>query len=298
MKIVILYILIFTLSNNIGFSQELEWAPIGAKWYHLNFEQIVWLPVVSESVKDTIVKDIKCRKIVSTFYEEDGTIRRQKNLFTYENDDIIYYYGTACDSFLTLYNFRLQEGIEIDYFSNNGNEKYEVNAFIHSISTRELVSGQQVNFYKIRPSYVFDENGNGSGYYQFIGADGAIFLPPLSNTIPGFVTRLSCYKYGESEYRFMDRPCDLLTNIQNILVYPISLKIYPTILASNKVINFDQNLPLDMQIWVSNLGGQMERLDKSTYSSRSINLSHLPKGVYVLKFRGVSFSVVHKVLIL
>lgn len=300
MKVIFINVLLLLVIIHIGYSQETEWAPIGAKWYHLNTEQILKLPVVSESIKDTLVKDKVCRKIVSTFYEADGvTIRRKKEFLTYEEKAIVYYYESHCDSFLTLYNFKLQQGDTMKYtkYRVSTDTKDEFTAKVDSIAIRTINSQQEIPFYIITPKITFDGNGQGNGYYHYIGADGYVFVPPVASSIPGFYTQLTCYTNGEEEYRFTSRSCNLLTNIDDIPKRTDNVKLYPTVLTNNRLLKIENLKRLTIDIIITDTNGRILQTYFTQSVTDEISLSRLSSGMYIIYVRGDFFYDIHKVVI-
>jgi hypothetical protein len=116
-KVVFICILSFFAVS--GMTQE--WAPVGATWYYtesffgpgIDFTRL-------ESVKDTLVAGISCRKI--TKYHNPDCTDRPTVEFMYESNHRIYFYDKLFSTFQTLYDFSPVPGnswyIKLKNYSN------------------------------------------------------------------------------------------------------------------------------------------------------------------------------------
>lgn len=97
-------------------------APVGAEWWYYsnskNFDY--WAPRKDladrlQSVKDTVVLGIPCRKMLATEYirldtsPDELTVRRTDSFFLYNNDDTVFVYDRSIANFTPLYIFNVEE---------------------------------------------------------------------------------------------------------------------------------------------------------------------------------------------
>lgn len=109
MKIIVVFV--FVLTNCVAFSQ-IEWAPLGAKWYISKMEGT--MPpdegyILYEVKKDTIMQDQKVKMICKTYFHSNGEdVTALENEYTYEKDSVVYYWKKG--RFYTLYDFGARSG--------------------------------------------------------------------------------------------------------------------------------------------------------------------------------------------
>lgn len=95
----------------MAFSQ-MEWAPIGAKWYISKIEGT--MPpdegyILYEVSRDTIMQEKNVKVITRTYFHSNGKdVTTLENEYTYEKDSVVYYWKKG--RFYTLYDFSARPG--------------------------------------------------------------------------------------------------------------------------------------------------------------------------------------------
>jgi hypothetical protein len=103
----------FTMQLSFVYAQK-EFAPIGAKWhYNEPGFNITGKPdyVLFESIKDTLIKGRKCRKLSIKL----NNARLIGNEYIFQSKDSIFYYNKNSNLFSLLYNFSAKVGDTISF---------------------------------------------------------------------------------------------------------------------------------------------------------------------------------------
>ena len=104
-------VLVLILTNYMAFSQ-IEWAPIGAKWYISKMEGT--MPpnegyILYEVSRDTLMQEKNVKVISKTYFHSNGKeVTTLENEYTYEKDSVVYYWKKG--RFYTLYDFSARPG--------------------------------------------------------------------------------------------------------------------------------------------------------------------------------------------
>ncbi|MBK9191639.1 MAG: T9SS type A sorting domain-containing protein [Crocinitomicaceae bacterium] len=112
----------YTLFSVTGFSQE--WAPIGATWHYNYNVSTGWFGIpgsgysVFESIADTVIDGISCRKIQKSKSYEPYSRPNQE--YTYYSNDSVFFYDFDSSEFRLLYDFDSSPG-EFWYYWFQGN---------------------------------------------------------------------------------------------------------------------------------------------------------------------------------
>ena len=113
---------LFIMLHLAGFSQ-VEWAPIGAKWYISVIESLMPLNegyILYEVSRDTLMEDKKVKVITKTYFHSNGQdVTALESEYTYQEDGIVYYLKNG--RFYTLYDFNAKQG---DKWTVYGSGKY------------------------------------------------------------------------------------------------------------------------------------------------------------------------------
>ena len=285
MKILVIIQLI--LVPVLGFTQE--WSPIGAEWYYdityawsgdINYHRIY-----CDSIHE--INGTDCKRVVidyracNNYYNE--------NLYTYENEDTIFFYNFDIDSFQILYDFNAQPGDEWVMYIKNEFTFQKIIAHVDSISTIDI------NSYNLPVLYMtytyYHDVGNGLellyNYNSTIIKNlGDLYF--LINIIhPGNIVcdkdkifNLRCYQDPEIGFYSTGHrdSCDYTYKWTNIEEYPISsLRIYPNPVADYLYLKNDSGSNFRYYLYDTN--GQLMLRGVNT----RIDLRFLHSGLYFIK---------------
>ena len=151
MKTILLFVLILTFCQTFG---QIQWAPIGAKWYITKVEGT--MPpnqgyILYEVRRDTMVQGKNVREINRTYYNSNGKdITALKSEYTFEQDSIVYYLKNG--RFYTLYNFKARKG---DKWTVYGTSSYIKPCGYDSLGVVvvDSIGSQTINNQKLKAIY-------------------------------------------------------------------------------------------------------------------------------------------------
>lgn len=289
-----------------------EWAPIGATWYYNYDISEGWFGLpgtqfsVFESVSDTIIDGISCRKITKS---KDYTPFEQTNIeYTYYSNDSVYFYNLNFSEFQLLYNFNASQGDFWFYKFYGDNFVGDIDTIKTVVDSTSMVNINGTNLKLLYVHYeplgfeydwMYDdyEYSYKSEIIEFIGdkknlintyfIDGIIFD---ANCPSG----LRCYTdnfIGHYETGLVDS-CDWvdllsINNFENQLY-----DFYPN--PSTGIINFSESF---RSFYVVNTVGEIVYFSEFN-SSQTIDLTFLEDGIYYLKITNMDAkSYVQKLII-
>jgi hypothetical protein len=255
MKIILVIVLILT--SFMAYSQ-IEWAPIGAKWYISKMEGT--MPpnegyILYEVKKDTLIHDQKVRMISKTYFHSNGKdVTAGENEYTYEKDSVVYYWKNG--HFYTLYDFSARKG---DKWTVYGTASYKDYCGYDSLGVVvvDSVTTLTINNQKLRAIYTSPDIGSN---WRFKGVilervGNITHLLPKSEgcllDIPDDEGSLRCYEdnslwlYKTGYCRLVDCICNELKNYTSVnsisnnslLKYPNPVKNYLKIHQDNDLSN-------------------------------------------------------------
>lgn len=292
-------VFLFVLTDCLAFAQ-IEWAPIGAKWYISKMEGT--MPpnegyILYEVSGDTLIQEKNVREINRTYYNSNGKeITALENEYTYEQDSVVYYLKNG--RFYTLYNFKARSG---DKWTVYGSSSYSKPCGYDSLGVVvvDSVTTMTVNNHKLKAIYTSpDINSDWRFEGVILERIGNItHLLPKSEgcmlDMPDDEGSLRCYEdntigvYKAGYCGLVNCKCNELLNYSGLNsistssfhVYPNPVKDYLDIQCLN---NNELNRVTNAEIF--NLKGEM------VYKFRNpdkLFVGFLNKGFYFLK---LSFS--------
>lgn len=297
MKIILVIVLILT--GYLAYSQ-IEWAPIGAKWYISKMEGT--MPpneglILYEVKKDTLLQDKKVKVISKTYFHSNGKdISTLGNEYTYEKDSVVYYWKNG--HFYTLYDFSARPGDKWTVYGT-GNYRDYCGYDSLGIVVVDSVTNLTINSQKLKAIYTSPEKDSDWGYKGVIleRIGNATHLLPKSKDclvdVPDNEGQLRCYEDNiigvyKAEYcRLVNCECKELKNYTSVntvknsslLVNPNPVKDYLDIKSlNNNVLNGVTTAE------IYNLKGE----SMGTFRNPDkLFVGYLNKGFYILK---LSFS--------
>jgi hypothetical protein len=161
-------IFIFVLFSLTGIAQE--WAPTGATW-HYTERFSFWSPIEIdyikiESVKDTVVEGITCKKL--TKRHNIGCTDRPDVEFMYSQDDKVYFYDPGFGTFQILYDFGANPGdswvIRIkDYFHPD-----DTDSLVVMVDSTDFININGVELKRLSVTYLFLNETNPNYTYNSV----------------------------------------------------------------------------------------------------------------------------------
>jgi hypothetical protein len=277
-----------------------DWAPIGAKWIYDHDSGLPPYLTIIESVKDTVILNKACRKLVTKEIDElmkqNGTYYWDttfiSNDFIYHSNDTVYHYNKYDKSFYPLYllNTKAHDTILIrektvsctknDYFCSRF--EYIVDS-ISSISLQGHPLKLIYNSETQSSGWVFNRSWKLEKYpiAEKIGSLKYFFGITRNSVMEGEISSLRCYNDNQISYksdtwtkeceylRPLNGPSSVHKNIVNdIIVLPNPFDSYI------KIIN---NLPIEYELYDSS--GRL--LMKG--QERAVNTTLLQEGIYFLR---------------
>jgi len=278
MKKIILILLIATGTFQ-AYTQE--WFQVGAKWtYSVGWEYRI---TYMECVKDTLIDDITAKVIVG-----GGGCRAsyEENVFYYnDSTDILYYY--VDEVFRTYFDFSKNAGESYYmYFPDVLSE----NPYDSLLLIVDSVIVQPIAGIDVRHQYVTIERHETSQYYfnvPIIEYLGPLSLFPIySRCGDKLLSELRCFHDDTFSYYakpiYEERGCEVNLSV-NELPYGKTLSVYPNP-ADNFITieNTDRNSSVTYELF--DIQGKVLKQGSLYEENTTINISHLHKGIYFIRF--------------
>lgn len=264
-----LYIfLFFAVGLAVGVKGQQPFAPVGAKWHYT--EVSMTGPEISytwfESVKDTIVANQSCRKIIGS----SGCAWKADYLF--DRNDSVFFYNNAIQQFDLLYNFAANAGDSwtIHHPVNWGGDNDSTTLTVDSTSS---ITIDGVNLKVLYTRAINEENNN---WWSFKGEHiqriGAAYLFPVFGACDPGPGELRCYQDSDIFYKQGQYDCEYVSVID---ISNDALGVFPNPTEKILYIESVENI---MSVTVFAINGQKVLNTKQ----KNIDVSSLTKGTYVL----------------
>lgn len=272
----------FILSNAI-FAQN-EWAPLGAKWYYtltnssssdISFNYL-------ESVKDTSVNNIQCKKL-SRLHETCDD--RPKLELMFEDNRRVYFYDEFTSMFTLLYDFNKLPDEEWYIRVNNG---WNIDSLLVHVDS---VSSVYINEHILKVLHT--TIGNNSNWIGFsgkitekLGHEKNMF-PFLSRICDiNFIQGIRCYEdsiLGLFQTG-MASSCDFSSVDIDEFPLPEKYAIFPNPVTNELFFNNIDNTTISITIY--NIYGSIIQTLKT--NDNKINISNLKNDVYLIMVKNLN----------
>lgn len=291
MKIKLL--LLFTLLSLVAFSQ-IEWAPIGAKWYFNRPSSESNDYVVFESTKDSTIQGKNVR-VIDVMLNGTNLISQE---YLHQNEDSLFYYNSNYNQFFLLYNFSAKAGDTITvhsnkfqptsaFFSYNDSIPY----FKYKINTIDSI---QYEDHWIRRQKVENLGNSLWGFTKPTGGENDYILEEIGSityffgVFPGTYPEqkpsiLRCYHESDFEYKnpLWGQDCDLISSIRSNNI-DSGVVVFPN--PCDDHINIQVTEPIE-SIEIFDTNGEKLMVLQQNKATAVINTSLLNKGCFLLKIR-------------
>jgi ELWxxDGT repeat protein len=285
-----LYKLVIDTAKDFPIGQD--FASIGTEWYYtetffssgdINFLKI-------ESVKDTVVKDVNCHKLVKTDYLI--CTGRSEDEIVYFEDSIAYFYDKKFDEFQVLFDLKAKKDSSWIIRTKNGEEVDTITVLVDST---DFISINSKELKRLYVTYKYSQSENvedcqySSQIIESIGDISYLFniypywpLPCDENNSDG----LRCYhdsNLGPYETGIAES-CDyshISTDIKDTKS-EMSFNVYPNPASDRVKIEIDNNIEFEY-VLMDPAGRRLQ--SKKFISSVEIDLSGYTKGVYIISLK-------------
>jgi hypothetical protein len=303
MKSRLLFLGLF-LASITGFSQS--WAPVGAAWYYTeNFfmsPNIDYLKI--ESVKDTTIQGIVCKKLVKRHLLV--CTDRPVEEYMYNNGQKVYFYDTIFHTFQQLYDFTPVVGnswyFRVKNYQTPGDED-TLYVKVDSVTTVSI-NGSVKN--KLYVRYDFHNEMIPGSSYNGVLIESVGDLMYMFNYYPtfGFVCDgnmsqgLRCYEdpvLGLWQTGIADSCTYVYTGIDNLMQSLVTIQPNP----AHDVVTI--NLPSEIrstEFTLFSLQGKQVMKGIMTGGKNTINVTGLPAGIYVFQINSGTTIVTCKLITL
>lgn len=196
-------------------SQTIDWAPVGAKWY---YQETYFMSdkinyVMIESVKDTVVNNHLCKKLVlsKSTYQLVAPLNLDTIFYTYKENDTIFLYDNASNVFRPIFVNNLQVGDSLKISWNIQN--YGICNYAYKVDSINYIN---INSMSIKKIVLKDETGNRFQFLENIGGIGYNIFTPLilkynciQMVIDGTFYKFRCYYHPQyGLFKLSNEACD------------------------------------------------------------------------------------------
>jgi hypothetical protein len=302
--------LVLILFVYLSFGQE-EWAPIGAKWYY-SFTD-VGSPglTIMTSINDTVIQNKTCKKfeIQNIFHSMNSEGKFFIDTSTsyeycyFENNSIFHY--DKADYFYKLYDFSVapDDTVLVRDTSYAGNFSYERFEYVVDSISHITIDAKEHLTIHTSPTEVADWSFSSFiesyAIIEKIGSTCSFFGISAIIAISSDNSFLRCYMDQEIFYRSElwddTLSCDFFNyNVAVTQQSKSSIKIFPNPFSNSVQVTQESNKYNHVKI--IDLTGRVYHEERILGSNTIINLSSLPKGIYIISLINPKHNYRQKIL--
>jgi hypothetical protein len=276
-KIIFVSILAFCITQVFGQS---NWPSIGAKWHYSYRPCSIWGGCLSsikefiyfEAVKDTMVNDTVCTKIIVEYHNDKKEIKYMGDEYIFSTEDHVYNYHHG--RFYLLYDFSLQVGDTVVLTPGSNCNLYSQlessdTDFLNAIHRKHIVTEKDSieignkKYLFIKMGFIFEDDSvipyltfRSSIIVKGIGSFGFLTGTLFTGIESGYYGPLRCYSDSSVAYT-TEIPCDMLTSSNIELNKNSKVCVYPNPVTSNSLINFPNEMKNDVVIEIIDATGRI-----------------------------------------
>jgi hypothetical protein len=282
LKLLLLLSICF-LSTLSAYSQAAYFAPVGATWYYKS--ESIFTPVgayvMLKAEQDTLIEGKRCAIISITENYNQSAPYTYDSTFIVTQDSLKIEYFTN-GKFTTLYDFNAQKGDAWTIEEGSNTNKVTVTA-------TDSINIQGQNYKRL---FV---NSDALGKDTVIEKIGGLrnFIPLFRAKRIGFVfSGINCYTDSTIAYKHNADSCETILHVgmaENVAANNI-FSIYPNPAHSQINIKAVNSQALE-EITIYDYTGRII-LQKQNYALNSLDIAHLPNGIYQMqvKYKGQLFN--------
>ncbi len=265
-----------------------EFAPIGAEWYY-NYDPDITLDDGYQKIsvlKDTIIDNHNCRLLqirnigYSYFYQKNYNYKAG-NIILYESGDTVHYYKNG--QFYILYDFSAKSGdtfYSISYLPNC-TQAFKVRV--------DSITNIEINDQLLKKFYITLNDSLQANYIEKIGYNDYL-LPQFGLgceilTGPHYPGPLRCYYDNEIGVYSTNivSACDYITSSDEIEMLHEGIRVFPNPAASFVTISNPANIPIKTIKLTDFSGRVVQTWRAQELVDNTLNIQHIPPGIYLLK---------------
>lgn len=271
-----------------------EFAPIGAKWYFNYPNPTSNDYVVYESKKDSTIQG-KVSRAIDVWLNNSRLVSRE---YIHQNGDSIFYYNSNYNSFFLLYNFSAKAGDTIvvhpakfkptkaffSYDDSISDFKYKI-LLVDSVQ----LSGQWIKRQKVtllQDGLWGFSKPDGEDYYitNKIGSLAYFFGVQSGITPEDKLSICRCYSDSDFEFRnpLWASECDLISAVTDNKSGN-DLQFFPNPAESFITISNPSNIPIKTIELTDFTGRIIQTWKAQELVENTLNIQHIPPGIYLLK---------------
>ncbi|MBK9733387.1 MAG: T9SS type A sorting domain-containing protein [Chitinophagaceae bacterium] len=223
-----------------------------------------------------------CKKISVTYYQYSGAVTHPPSIFTYQENDTVFYYNILYSKYFPLYIFNVSQGDTLVFHSpiipsNPADTLWQsiidsVTNFVVDNDTLEWIWTTEPNL----DAYSFQ-----GGYIEKLGCPFLMLHQPHA-IFPEWDGPMRCYNDSEISFNFNTYPCDyLLTNGINENKNQFGLFIFPN--PASYELNVQTKLNREFRFSICNSFGQLMNTGILQPGAAKIPLSNYSNGLYSIE---------------
>lgn len=283
MKKYLLFIFLLCLIKT-SFTQN-EWAPVGAKWYYNDATYFPFNnPYILTCLKDTIINGNTCKKM-----QINNNMTNYNYL--YENNNRIFQYNSNINQFTVLYDFNKNVGETWNIITNSIIDTFSV--IVDSINYLTINNDSFKVQYISSQDMLWDFNGL---TIEKIG--NITFMFPQYGLADFHIGPLRCYEDSNIVYNRTNYSCDtsfIYTDVRD-MIFKNKIIIYPNPCTNYFTINLISNIQNYLNYILFNQVGLKIKEDYVYNNEILVDISDLPKGIYILKLKLDKYFLTKKII--
>ncbi len=271
------FLLLMLLINSIGcFSQE--FAPVGATWHYSSggFTSNIYYPVKLQSLKDTVIMGIPCRK--TTAAESFGFNNAN---YVYSSSNKVYLFDSHQQQFVKIYDFNLNTGDTLRYKLSFLNTIDTTSAYVIDSIGSTVINGKTL---KVQFTHCIMQFNPYPLYFmcgkmiEGVGSD--FFLFPQNTNQDPLNSQLRCYSDTSIGYynTGIVSNCDSIVNSVKEEYNTNDVQVFPN--PANNSITFNTDSYQDFNLTIFNAIGQAVLQKQLTTSITTLNIQGFQQGMY------------------
>ncbi len=265
-----------------------EFAPIGAEWYY-NYDPDVTLDDGYQKIsvlRDTIIDNHNCRLLqirnigYSYFYQKTYNYKAG-NIILYESGDTVRYYKNG--QFYILYDFSAEAGntfYSISYLPNC-TQAFKVRV--------DSITNIEINDQLLKKFHVTLNDSLQANFIEKIGYNNYL-LPQFGLgceilTGPHYPGPLRCYYDNEIGVYSTNivSACDYITSSDEIKMLNQGIRVFPNPANGFVTISNPSNIPIKTIELTDFSGRVVQTWIAQELVENTLNIQHIPPGIYLLK---------------
>jgi hypothetical protein len=255
-----------------------EFAPVGATWHYSSggFSSNTYYPVKIQSLKDTVIMGIQCRKTTAT---ENYSFNNGN--YVYSSSNKVYLFDSHQQQFVKIYDFNLNAGDTLRFRLNYLDVLDTISGYIIDSTGTTMINGKtlkvqythNIMHFNPYPYYIM-----GGKMIEGIGSDFFLF-PQYINQDP-LTGQLRCYSDTSIGYynTGIVSNCDsIVTNVKED-INPDCIQLFPN--PASNTITFNIGIYKDFIVTIFNSIGQTVLQKNLITSNTTLNIQSFQQGMY------------------